>query len=517
MAITPSPILGISILSIPPPRRSCKLGKIAIKCDKHSISPIRLLPRIGLVLFALFTAQIASPREAFAAGSRGTTAQMEDLRARDVKLMVDGTNRFVYDLMHRGMTYGGIPTVSSEFASLELTERSATVEITYIGVPVNFARIRHLNADIAFRKTGNKISFRIDRPGAYVIEVNRDLRNRGPVVIFANKPERWILQPGDIAFRPGTVTDAGVIRVKKDNQRIYIPAGAVVRALLKIEGATGTKISGGGVLLFDDKAAQDFKPEADTSPILATDAKDLTLKDVTVVVAPTSFASGPDGAPDAPWAVHLIRSTNIEIRDLNILNALRDGIDIDGSEHVTVQGGFFQAHDDVLCVKATNYGPGGGGENHRASAILFDGVMAMNTGAGNVLAIGTELHTAEIADVTFRDVDILHALGGHATAVSIRNGDRADVHDILFDDIRVLDRPGTLLKLTVEMDGYRPDPDRGTVSTVIFRNFNVPKFARAASAIEGWDARHTVTDVRFENLRPAEKLEIAVKTAPAPQ
>ena len=82
----------------------------------------------------------------------------------------------------------------------------------------------------------------------------------------------------------------------------------------------------------------------------------------------------------------------------------------------------------------------------------------MNTGAGNVLAIGTELHADEIADITFRDVDILHALGLHSTAISIRDGDRANVHDILFDDVRVLDWPGALLKLTVEMDGYRPDP-----------------------------------------------------------
>lgn len=504
-------------MSIPPPRRGRTVGQITIKCNKRSASPTRLLQRIGLFLAALFLAQIASAHETFAVTAPGVAVQLASLRARDVELTVDGHRRFVYDLMRRGMTYGGIPTVSSEFASFELTGRVATVELNFVGVPVNFARVRRLNAGIVFRKTGNKIIFSIDQPGAYVIEINRDLRNRGPVVIFANSREHWVPRPDDIAFRPGTLTNAGVIHIRKDNQRIHIPSGSVVRALLKIEGATGAEISGGGVLLFDDKAAQDFKLESDTSPILATDAKKLTLKGVTVVVAPTSFASGQDGAPDAPWAVHLIRSTGIEIRDLNVFNELRDGIDIDGSDQVRLQGGFFQAHDDVLCIKATNYGPGGGGENRDIREVLFDGVMAMNTGAGNVLAIGTELHAAEITDITFRNIDILHALGRHATAISIRNGDRAHVHDILFDDIRILDRPGALLKLTVEKDGYRPDPERGTVDAVTFRNLDAPKIARAESIIEGWDAQHTVTNVRLENLRPAEKLNFTVRNAQIPR
>ena len=439
-----------------------------------------------------------------------------------VRVDFNGHSAFVYALMHVGRTYGGIFTVASDFTSFIWHNEAVEVSLNYIGVPANDIRVRRLHQEIPTKRVGDHFIFRIDRPGAYEVEINRDLRNRGPLVIFANMPDNWKIQRGDIVFPPGRVTDAGVIHVTKNNQRIYIPGGAVVRALLKIEGASDVQIGGHGVLLFDDKAAREFQNESDASPILAINTQGLALTDLTVMVSPTSFSSGPDKGPVAPWAVHIIRGTNVRITNLNIFNQLRDGLDIDGSEDVTVQGGFVQAHDDALCIKSTNYGPGGGAQDRPVKNVKFQKILVMNTGAGSALSIGKELHTSEIAYITYRDLDILHAVSPHGTAISIHNGDRANVHDIIYDNVLVNDRPGTLLDFSVETDGYRPDAIRGRINNVLLRNLRIAEGAVAPSRISGMDTQHTVSGIRFEGFRQGNnsqmgnRLDIDIDRAPLP-
>ncbi len=420
--------------------------------------------------------------------------------------------------MDRGFTYGGIPTVPTEFASFEFYDGKAVeVSLRYAGTPVNEVNVRRLDAYVPARHVGSDVRFLADRPGIYEIEVNHDLRNRGPLILAVNSREHWTPRPGDISFPPGALTNAGVIRITKDNQRIHIPAGAVVRALFKIAGASNVTISGHGLLLFDAMALRQFSQESDSSPILMTDAHNVTLDGITVIVAPNSFSSGPDGTPLAPWAVHVLRSSDIFLENVNILNQLRDGLDIDGSRRVTVRGGLVQAHDDALCVKATNYGPGGGGENQSVESLTFENIMLSNTGAGAAIAIGTELHTDKVSDIIYRNIDILHALPTHGTAVSLRNGDRARVRNILFDHINMLDRPGTLFKFSVEIDAYKPDSERGSIDGVTFRDFSIRQADIATSEVNGLTDNHTISDLTFIGVPEELRRRLKTKNAPAPR
>ena len=241
------------------------------------------------------------------------------------------------------------------------------------------------------------------------------------------------------------------------------------------------------------------------------------------MVAPTSFSDGLGKAPVAPWAVHILRSTKTQIAGLNIFNELRDGLDIDGSDHVAVEGGFVQAHDDALSIKSTNYGSGSGAQGRPVKDVTFSNIMVMNTGAGSALGIGTELHASEIARISYRNIDILHALGAHSTAISIRNGDRADVHDIIYDNVRIEDRPGTLLHISIETDGYLPDSGRGSINNIAFRDLRIAQGASGPSQIAGMNSQHTVSGVRFENFRRGNDSQIGqvfkidIENAPDPQ
>jgi len=423
------------------------------------------------------------------------------MRSHEVRATVDGQEAFVFALMHKGITYRSIPNVSSDFLSFEFRNGPVQVRIFYNFTTIYSAKVYTHGRVVQSSHDSNSITFIIDNAGIYAVEVNGDVESRGPVYVFANRPE--VAAPdsssSDIVFKAGTITNAGVIHADRPNQRIYIPGGAIVRGSIEVDHVAGVTISGSGILLFDDETAS-IAGINNYSPILAVDARNLRINGLVVVVAPTSYSSGPGGSPVAPWAVHILRSTEVTINQLKVLNGLRDGIDIDGSDHVRVQNGLVQSHDDSLCIKSTNFGLEGGASHRSVADVTFRRMMIVNEGTGAALQIGIELHAPEVTRISYRDIDILQAYGTHTAAISITNGDSADVHNILYDNVRVLSRPGALIRLTIVKDAYRPDQNRGKIRDIVFKNIQIKSRAVAPSAIVGFDAQHLVENVRFDNF-----------------
>ena len=96
-----------------------------------------------------------------------------------------------------------------------------------------------------------------------------------------------------------------------------------------------------------------------------------------------------------------------------------------------------RAFDDCIVLKGLM---GGGGRNSGVSfvdrpvrGILVERCVIWNDW-GRALEIGAETSTPEIADVVFRDCDIIRT---DYIAMDIQHGHRANVHDIRFENIRV--------------------------------------------------------------------------------
>ncbi len=142
---------------------------------------------------------------------------------------------------------------------------------------------------------------------------------------------------------------------------------------------------------------------------------------------------------------------------------MRDGLEIAGSDHVAVKGGLIRSLYDAIRIKDTNYSPDGGARGHPVTDLSFNAILKMNTGAGAALAVGTELHTDMVSGIIFRNIAVLHAIAPQGTVISVRNGDRAEVRNILLDHMTVLNRSGTLVRLSVETDGYKSDEQRGNM------------------------------------------------------
>ena len=123
--------------------------------------------------------------------------------------------------------------------------------------------------------------------------------------------------------------------------------------------------------------------------------------------------------------------------------------------------------------------------------------------------------------MAFEDCDIVRTTH---IAMDIQHGDRAAIHDIRFENIRVeidQDNPRprmqrsheeqyqpapddrycpTLMEIVIRQNNYSQDDQRGTVRDVVFKDIEVTGPQVAPSSFRGFDAEHDVAGVTIANL-----------------
>ncbi|MCX7799179.1 MAG: glycosyl hydrolase family 28 protein [Fimbriimonadales bacterium] len=208
------------------------------------------------------------------------------------------------------------------------------------------------------------------------------------------------------------------------------------------------------------------------------------------------------------WMVTVGGCEDAEVRNLHEIGACvgSDGVDIVGCRRVRVRGGLLRNNDDCVAIKAFHTQMAGEGWfdwSQDVRDVVVEDLAVANDSAGNALEIGHELRTDSVSDVVFRNLDILH-VHGHGAPFSINCGDRATVRDVLFEDIRVEHHYDKLLNLRVMRSRFNQDEERGCIRGVTFRNVRVQQEAYnpgyTVSLIGGWDERHRVEDVLFEDF-----------------
>jgi len=238
------------------------------------------------------------------------------------------------------------------------------------------------------------------------------------------------------------------------------------------------------------------------------------------------------------WCLSAFGCQNLAISDVKLIGLWRynsDGIDICNSQDVTISDSFIRSFDDSIVLKGVKWRE----ETH--DQLPVRNIRASNLVVwcdwGRALEIGAETSAPEIADVVYRDIDIIRSTH---IAMDIQNGDRAHVHDIRYEDIRVeVDDINPLPTLQKQRDEkYNPIPDahlepcngcttrtanaayvpnlfviilgklyysqdqeRGTVRNVTFKDISVTGKPIPPSSFSGFDAEHDVRGVAIENLR----------------
>ncbi len=336
----------------------------------------------------------------------------------------------------------------------------------------------------------DQISFQIPGPMLFAVMIGE----HPALFIYANplaenKPDPE--DPDVLYFREGQVYETGDM-ILSSGQTLYIEGGAVVRGSVFASGAENVKIAGFGVL-----DGGYYKGVTSRNHVVFEDCKNSSIEGI-VMIEPTA------------WMVVLGISDHIIIDNIKQISVLstHDGIDIVGSQNVTIKNSIMKNGDDCVALKAFDR------RNDRrrirydhsrdVKDILVEGCVMVTYAGGHIFEVGHELITDSVTRVVFRDVDVL-GVHGHGGVFGINNSDRALVSDILYENIRVEHYYNKLVNLRVIKSRFHKGEERGQVRNVVFRDIEVTNSrynpGYSVSLIGGYNENHTVEDVVFQNFR----------------
>jgi hypothetical protein len=419
----------------------------------------------------------------------GAISSMDSSRVITYAYPPDSPGSKSFKVRASGMEVFVYRTSAGEFAAFAFTG-AASIEIETSG-PAGGVRIAPARHKVVPVVDGNCIRFSIPRPMNLLIEIE----GLPQLFLFADAPDSSLPDPnaqGVRCFRAGRLYDAGEIRLR-DGETLYIEGGAVVRGWVRATSAEGVRIAGRGLL--DGGAGQ--QGAGHHRSILLEGCRNSVVQDI-VMIEPTG------------WMTVLGACRDVTVRNVKELSDTggTDGIDIVGSSRILVENCFLRNGDDCIAVKSLDLRPHDSDATMDYTADVEDveirGCAFLAALGGQAMEIGHELRTASVRDIRFRDCDVL-GVHGFGAPFGIHNADRATISDILYEDIRVEHYYNKLIEFRVIRSRWSKDEQRGRIRDVTLRNIDItvsiynPGYS--CSVIGGRDARHTVENIRFENIR----------------
>lgn len=424
----------------------------------------------------------------------------------DFELKVGGRSVPVYSCRVSAVPFNQMwpgyqrPLDQTELASFAYWDMAGPVEVEVVSRrPVESVAVRPSARGIKAQVDGKRIVFQMPAHGQLTVEVNGW---HHALHLFANPPAAAAPDPQDPAVRyfgPG-VHKPGKI-VLESNQTVYLAGGAVVYGTIHAQGATNIRILGRGII-----DTSEFERGKGGGCIRLTNCRDVMIDGVVL--------RDPDVWCLTTYACSSVSITNVKLIGLWRYNS--DGIDICNSQDVVIRDCFIRSYDDSIVVKGLQ---SKAFEDKSVRNVRAEGCVIWNDW-GRALEVGAETFAAEIADVTFRDCDIIRT---SYIALDIQHGDRAAIKNVLFEKIRweiddvnlkLLIQKGKddkfvpdanfcprLLVVEIVKTGWNKDAQRGTVDGVTVRDITVTGKPFPASTLRGFDAEHMVKGVLIEGLR----------------
>ncbi len=398
--------------------------------------------------------------------------------------------------------------------------------------------IRPLSAGITAQADGTSFRFTLPRPMNLSVEIDGKLDD--PLLVFANPelkaPDRD--DPKVKFFEAGRIHDAGEILLG-DGETLHLEGGAVVRGVVRAHNAANVAIRGAGIL---DSGTRTRK----INKLVLRECRDAVIENI-ILLDPLG------------WTMHLSACERVRVSNTRVIGwrANSDGLDIEYSKNVRVDGCFWRTADDCIAIKAI-YPPGTEGVPfeeminpetlgghlipRRAGDSMGDidirNCVLWNERGGQGFEIGFELRIDNIRNITFRDSDIIHVNGG---AFSIHNGDRAIIENFTVENVRI-ENPDRFIDFHVGLSIYSDDcpphyrrsnprrkappaehrperannpyqwyvpaeedtekyqANRGLVRDVTLRDIQLLKAPKSGSILYGYSEERGISDVLIEGL-----------------
>jgi hypothetical protein len=387
-----------------------------------------------------------------------------------------------------------------------------TVTVTY---PYDFKEVavKPLSKKIAVEREGRTVRFVVPSPGGYSVEFDGFHEN---LHVFADPVAAYDVKKGDPSVRwfgPGE-HDVGKI-VMASGETLYLDEGAVVYGRVFARDADNIRILGRGILdasrvkaekIRDDPAkdAEELARRVSVKNVRRFDTIRLEFCDHVVI----------DGITIRDSQIYNIRP--IGCRDLEIgwvktvgnWRYNSDGFDMHNCERVRIHDCFLRTFDDAICVKGWDCWMDESEMLHDGYRhdVFRDVVVERCTiwnDWGKALEIGAETRAKEISGIVFRDCDVIRTSGAPLDAFNV---DYADVHDIVWEDIRVeYDRVPTGKMLASFVVEQHPEysaggAKRGRIRDIVLRNISVSAPGMPKIGLRGHGEGADVRNILFENI-----------------
>ncbi len=397
------------------------------------------------------------------------------------------------------------PIEQSELAGFAYWDMKGRVKIQVtVKRAVEKVVVRPLSLGITPEVKGHTISFALDRIMPIVVEVNG---YHNALHLFPNPVQEDVPTAGSARlhyFGPG-VHQVGRLQLQS-NDSVYIAGGAVVYGFISAAGAENIRIWGRGVL-DGSRVPRSNLPFIGPGCIALFGCRNVSVEGLVLRDPPR-------------WCVNVIGADKVHVSNLKLVGLWRynaDGIDVYNSQDVLVEKCFVRPFDDALVVGCQELVWGlRPTRNVRFSQCVVWCDWGKSIAFYDASGFYDESVNSAIEDVTFEDLDIIRSTH---TVISLDHRTQTAIRNLKFDNLRVeIDdwNPRPVYQKSKEMT-YESVPNNsycptllqvamakgssGTMDDLLFKDIQVYGNPKARSVLRGRDARHSINNVRIENLR----------------
>jgi len=315
---------------------------------------------------------------------------------------------------------------------------------------LNTIEISPKSYGIAFQKEGNKIRFRMEKPGYILVRINETEK----VFLFAEKPEEIpdaknivnlvekylvdnsgkvtqtekiqralneISGTGKTLYFPKGIYQSGQLQIKS-NSNIYLARGAVLKTdtssielyrstdevsnirFISMYGVENVKLSGYGTIDGNGRILRTkFGDDARMRLLMAIKSKNIRIE-------------GLQFKDPGSWNTQVLLCEDVTIRNVKLLNDVElgntDGFDPDATRRMLIENCFAYCGDDNVAIKTTaNSGLVGNVDQITVRNCVF-------LTKKSSLKVGTETRGQEMKNILFENNDVIESDRGIALYVS---------------------------------------------------------------------------------------------------
>ena len=302
------------------------------------------------------------------------------------------------------------------------TDETVTVELE-ANKDFSDIRIRPLSKNIQPEVSGRNIKFSAG-VGQYTVELDG---HHNALHIFINPIKNYDIDINDknvIYFGEG-VHRPGAIELKS-GQTLFVDAGAVVHASIRSEDCENIKILGHGVIDYETFERHDPLIWGYDGLTNFVRCKNVTVDGV--ILKDSSW-----------WTITAVNCENVFIDNAKAIGMWRynsDGFDMVNCANVIIKNCFLRTFDDSIVFKGLKIIENGKNLGFDAKNVEnhFVENCVIWCDWGRSLEIGAETCADEYVNIKYKNCDLIH---NESVALDINNGDRANVHNVSYEDIRV--------------------------------------------------------------------------------